>query len=147
MILAQIVRALAERSPIYAEECSGDPACALCHACWPELDGHDHPEQHDSDCPWRRAVEWVAAQTTGGAGPLGMIPFFTIALVGNMPGNAAWEFNQAQERVSDATAGAGRAFDAWGAAARINADIAARIEALPGPTPDDRRRLHEGAER
>lgn len=45
----QIVRALAAAEPIY------DGHCAMCHV-------HRLDDEHKPDCPWRLAVEWVAAQ-------------------------------------------------------------------------------------
>jgi hypothetical protein len=51
----QIIRALAAAEPV---ACIGeDLVCALCDSDrWvPDMD-------HEPDCPWRQAVEWVAAQ-------------------------------------------------------------------------------------
>lgn len=53
MTAEQIVRALAAREPIH------DGSCAICQTY--RLDA-----EHQPDCPWRLAVEWVAVQ---GGGP------------------------------------------------------------------------------
>jgi hypothetical protein len=64
-----IIRALAAGGPLVASSNSGDDYCMLCETfrdrnpgkAWTDLD------EHDDDCVWRRAVEWVAAHP-GSAG-------------------------------------------------------------------------------
>lgn len=57
----EIVRTLAAKS---APQCDSIPprTCLLCEA---EAQGDAYwlagPEEHKPDCPWRLAVEWVAA--------------------------------------------------------------------------------------
>lgn len=55
MTAEEIVRALAAADPIAAER--DDLVCALCASAVWAPEGLDHA----SDCPWRLAVEWVAA--------------------------------------------------------------------------------------
>ncbi len=52
----QIVRALAAADPTYVDH-EGDRECALCDAWTLRF-----ASGHAPDCPWRLAVEWVAAQ-------------------------------------------------------------------------------------
>lgn len=49
-----IVRALAASDPRVDSE--GAPDCGLCHLM---LAGDRDLKEHQTDCPWRRAVEWV----------------------------------------------------------------------------------------
>lgn len=52
-----IVRALAARTPANNFDRNGDRVCALCRETYPDED----KDSHEPDCPWRLAVEWVAA--------------------------------------------------------------------------------------
>lgn len=58
MTAEQIVRALAVADPV--EHQPGWPA--VCGLCTAEGKGNRFVEEHEPDCPWRLAVEWVAAQ-------------------------------------------------------------------------------------
>jgi hypothetical protein len=56
MTAEQIVRALAAARPV-----ASDGLCGVCDGWDSEL----MQERHEPDCPWRLAVEWVAAQGSG----------------------------------------------------------------------------------
>lgn len=53
-----IVRALAAGDPTAADEHDGTPYCTLCDTA--KWNGLARPANHDPDCPWRLAVEWVS---------------------------------------------------------------------------------------
>ncbi len=59
----QIVRALAAASPV-VHRSDGWARCGVCAAGGYIGDGRD-ADDHDPDCPWRLAVEWVDAQQSG----------------------------------------------------------------------------------
>jgi hypothetical protein len=58
MTAEQIVRALAADEPIVWSSGGEWHACGVCDASLPMK-----AEDHEADCPWRLAVEWVEANT------------------------------------------------------------------------------------
>jgi hypothetical protein len=54
---ADLVRDLADGSPIVFTSGGDWHACGLCDASLPV-----EPDDHDPACPWRRAVDWVRDQ-------------------------------------------------------------------------------------
>lgn len=67
--LEAIVRDLASLDPV-GEDVGAGPECVLCQAFKPshvnEPAGPPGLEDHDENCPWRRAVEWVSTQEEEG---------------------------------------------------------------------------------
>lgn len=55
--LEAIVRSLTEKPPlVWVEDYTG--AANTCGYCQ-DPDATDDPSEHEAECPWRRAVEWV----------------------------------------------------------------------------------------
>lgn len=56
-----IVRALADANPVATADDRG-AGIVWCQLCLGSInDPDDHADDHDEDCPWARAREWVAA--------------------------------------------------------------------------------------
>ena len=52
-----IIRALAAHEPLGSKDCTNE--CVFC-GCWGD---EEYPvRQHEEDCPWRMASEYVAAR-------------------------------------------------------------------------------------
>ncbi len=62
MTAEQIVRALAAADPSHGDPRGTLRRCTFCGKTndWPRV--IENAADHDADCPWRLAVEWVAAQ-------------------------------------------------------------------------------------